>query len=93
MKRLLDILALALMVLGVLVSNWMFAAVGLVLAAVLGRWFMALFFGMLLDVMYGAPYGRFQALHVPFTIIAIFLICVRISFSRYFMERGRGAYL
>jgi hypothetical protein len=56
---------------GFLLPLWPLSLAGIVLAALSGRWFFAILFGLLLDIAYGAPIGRWHFLYFPFTLTAL----------------------
>lgn len=56
---------------GFLMPFWPLSAVGVLLAALTGRIFFALFLGLLLDLAYGPPPGYFRILFFPFALLAL----------------------
>jgi len=61
--------------------------VGILLAALSGRWLTAVLIGVLLDVAWGAPVGRLHFLYVPFTILAVALSLCRAVIAGYIRPR------
>ncbi|HEY5383168.1 MAG TPA: hypothetical protein VIJ88_01270 [Candidatus Paceibacterota bacterium] len=64
-------LSFALAATGFLLPSWPLSLVGIVLAALSGRWLFAIMLGLLLDIAYGAPVGRWHFLYFPFTLAAL----------------------
>ena len=71
---------------GFLLPFWPLTAVGVLLAALSGRWFFAILLGLLIDVAYGAPVGRFYFLYVPFTLLAVVGALARYFFAGRFRQ-------
>jgi hypothetical protein len=56
---------------GYLLPLWPLTVAGILLLALSGRFIFAVALGLLLDVAYGAPVGRFHFLYFPFTLLAV----------------------
>lgn len=56
---------------------WPLSIVGILLAALAGRWVTALLLGLLIDIAYGTPVGRLHFLLFPFTLLALLGILTR----------------
>lgn len=72
---------------GFLLPWWPLSVVGILLAAFAGRYFFAIALGLLLDVAYGAPVGRWHVLYFPFALLGIAAAAVRYWGVRY-VRRG-----
>lgn len=55
---------------GFLVGFWPLCVVGVLLAAVSGRWVTAVLLGLLLDIAFGIPTGVLHVVYLPFTALA-----------------------
>ncbi|MDE1924770.1 MAG: hypothetical protein KGH79_01135 [Patescibacteria group bacterium] len=55
---------------GFLLPFWPLSAAGILVLACSGRFILAIALGLLLDIAYGAPIGRFHFLFFPFIILA-----------------------
>ncbi len=67
---------------------WPLSVVGVVLAALSGRWIFAVIVGLMLDLAWGAPTGMYRYLFFPFTIVALVGFIVRYWGSRYFLDKN-----
>ncbi len=67
---------------------WPLSVVGVVLAALSGRWIFAVIVGLMLDLAWGAPTGMYRYLFFPFTIVALAGFIVRYWGSRYFLDKN-----
>ena len=72
---------------GFLISFWPLSIVGIGLAAFTNRWILAIALGLLLDIAYGAPVGKWHVLFMPFTIVALVCIFLYYVASRYMRKR------
>ncbi|HUD02519.1 MAG TPA: hypothetical protein VMR46_00660 [Candidatus Paceibacterota bacterium] len=72
---------------GFLLPFWPLSVLGIALAAFTGRWMLAIVFGLLLDIAYGAPVGRWQVLYIPFTLTALVCVLGRAIASRYMRKK------
>jgi hypothetical protein len=68
---------------GYLLPFWPLTVCGILLLALSGRFIFAITMGLLFDVAYGAPVGRFHFLYFPFTIVAVIASAVRYSGRQY----------
>ena len=73
---------------GFLLPFWPLCAAGIALLALSGRFVFALGMGVLLDVAYGAPVGRFYFLLFPFTLTAVVLSLARYIGSKYLLKKN-----
>lgn len=71
---------------GFLLPFWPLSALGILLLAFSGRFILAIALGLLLDIAYGAPVGRFHFLYFPFTIFAVLSDAARFFASRYLRQ-------
>jgi hypothetical protein len=62
---------------------WPLSVLGIALAAFSGRWVLAVALGLLLDIAYGAPIGRWHVLYVPFTLAALACVLGHYFFTHY----------
>ena len=62
---------------GFLLPFWPLEVVGVLLSALSGRYVVAVGLGVLLDIAYGTPIGRYEFLIFPFTLLAVLGIFVR----------------
>ena len=72
---------------GFLLPFWPLSVLGIALAAFTGRWMLAIVLGLLLDIAYGAPVGRWQMLYIPFTLAALVCTFLRYIASRYMRKK------
>lgn len=79
---------IALWAAGFLIPLWPLSVLGVVLVALLGRWFLALLLGLVLDLAWGAPPGMLHFLLFPMTLCAILAALVRLVASKYFISAG-----
>jgi hypothetical protein len=91
-KYIFSIISLALLAAGFLFSFWPLSAVGLLLAAATGQYAIAIVIGLILDVLYGAPVGRWHFVHVPFTLLSL-LACFAHYYLSAFMRKGDSGLL
>ena len=65
-------IAVGLVVAGILLPLWPLCALGVVLAALSGRWLLSLSLGLFLDVLWGVPpSGILHPLMAPVTLLAL----------------------
>jgi len=62
---------------GFVFSWWPLAVLGVIIAALYGKWSLALTLGLLLDLLYGAPLGMTHWLLFPFTLLVLMSLAVR----------------
>ena len=72
---------------GFLLPFWPLSALGIALAAFTGRPILAIALGLLLDIAYGAPVGRWYVLYIPFTLTALVCVVGHSIASRYMRKR------
>ena len=83
----------ALAAMGFLVPLWPLSALAVVCMAAWGRWLVAVFVGLLLDLAWGAPVGLAHYLYFPFTFLAVVTALARAWSSKYFINRDRQEHL
>lgn len=74
---------------GLLLPWWPLSVLGVVGAAVSGRWIFAVLVGLLLDIAWGAPVGLYRYLFFPFTILALVGYVLHYWGGRYFFDRNK----
>lgn len=67
---------------------WPLSLLGVLLAALSGRWIFALFMGLLLDLAWGNPLGAWSYVYLPFAGAALAGALARYWGSSYFLDRG-----
>lgn len=87
--RLLVALCFVLAAMGFLLPFWPLSALGILIAALAGRFLFAIGVGLLLDIAYGTPVGTLQVLWFPFTLFAVISLILRLLAKRYLMGRGQ----
>jgi hypothetical protein len=83
----------AIAALGFLIPFWPLSALGILIAGLSGRWWLALIMGILFDAAYGAPVGRLHYLYVPFTLLALLSILIRIIAQKYLLSKSHQEHL
>lgn len=78
---------------GFLLPWWPLCVVGIVLCALSGRAFFAVFVALLLDLAWGPPTGMLHPVVMPFTLLALTLVAARLWGGRYFLGRGMPEHL
>lgn len=73
---------------GFLLPFWPLCVVGVLIAALSGRWIFAILTGLLLDLAWGAPQGLLHFVYVPFTLVGVGAALVRYFLSGYFLDRS-----
>ncbi len=73
---------------GFLVPFWPLSIVGILMAALSGRFIFAVILGLLLDIAWGAPMGLFKYAFFPFTIVALVGVLARSLGGKYFLDRN-----
>jgi fatty-acid desaturase len=71
---------------GFIIGYWEISVVGIICAAFGGAPIAAIFFGLLLDLAYGAPSGLEHYLFFPFGLLALLCSIVRWFGIRYMLE-------
>jgi hypothetical protein len=79
-------LSCALAAAGFLLSFWPLAAAGVVLAGLSPHPVLAVGFGIMLDLAYGAPLGGLYVLFFPMTLLALASVLARRLGRRYFFD-------
>lgn len=72
---------------GFLLPFWPLMVLGIIVAALSGRYLFAVFMALLVDIGSGLPLGVLRYLFVPFTILAIVAALVRVFGERYFLDK------
>ncbi len=67
---------------------WPLSIAGILLAALSGRIFFAVFAALILDIAWGAPTGLAQYLYFPVTLVALLSAALRLLSSRFLLQRG-----
>lgn len=78
---------------GFLLELWPIAVAGVVAMGFVGKGYIALPLGLLLDLAYGTPLGPAYYLFFPFTILGLLVIVLRYSAARYFLDRASPGHL
>lgn len=86
-KRSLIAISFTAIAVGFLSGLWPLCIVGILLAALSGRWVTALLLGILLDVAYGVPTGFLHAVRLPFTIFAALSVLVYLFFADHLRKK------
>jgi len=81
-------LSFIIMAAGVLLPLWPLSVVGILIAALSGRWIFAILMALLIDLALGVPQGTLHVLYVPFTILAVVASLLRYFLSGYFLDRS-----
>ena len=72
---------------GVLLPFWPLSVVGILIAALSGRWIFAVLVALLVDLAWGAPTGTLHFLYFPFTLLALAAAAARMWGGRYFLDK------
>jgi hypothetical protein len=72
---------------GFLLPFWPLCIVGVLIAALSGRYFFGIAMALLLDIGSGTPVGVLQYVVLPFTILAIVAALVRAYGAAYFLDK------
>ena len=73
---------------GFLIPFWPLSVLGVLLAALSGRWIFAVIVGLLLDIAWGAPTSTLRYLLFPFTVVALLGVALRQWGGYYFLDRN-----
>lgn len=76
-ERLIVAVAVLFFAAGLIFGWWPLSFFGALLAAVLGRWIIALVLAFSLDSLFGTPTGFLHSLVFPFTLLTVVLVVVR----------------
>jgi hypothetical protein len=74
---------------GFLMPFWPLSVAGVLLSALTGRIFFALFLGLLLDIAWGPPPGYFHILYLPFVLLSLVGSLVYMFAGRYLLSKKR----
>jgi hypothetical protein len=80
-------LTFAIAAVGFLLPFWPLCVVGVLIAALSGRYFFAIVMALLLDVGSGVPTGWLHYLFVPFTVLAGIASLLRLFGAAYFLDK------
>jgi cell shape-determining protein MreD len=72
---------------GFLLPLWPLCVVGILIAALSGRWIFAFVLGLLIDVAWGVPVGILHFLYFPFTLLALVGALIYYFSKNYFLDR------
>lgn len=72
---------------GFLLPFWPLCIIGVLIAALSGRYFFAVVVGLLLDLGSGVPTGWLHYVVVPFTAVAALASLVRVFGMAYFLDK------
>ncbi len=80
-------ISFAIAAIGFLVPFWPLSVVGVLIAALSGRFVFAIVMGLLLDLGSGIPTGLLHYVFVPFTLLAAVAALVRLFGATYFLDK------
>lgn len=80
-------LSFAIAAVGFLLPFWPLCVIGILIAALSGRYFFAIPMALLLDLGSGAPTGWLQYVFVPFTVLAVLASLLRVFGAAYFLDK------
>lgn len=80
-------LSFAIAATGFLLPFWPLCLVGVLIAALSGRYFFAILIALLIDVGSGAPSGILHYLYVPYTALAVAASLARLLGIQYFLDK------
>lgn len=80
-------IAFAIAAVGFLLPFWPLCVIGVLIAALSGRYFFAIPMALLLDLGSGVPTGWLHYLFVPFTVLAVAASLLRVFGSAYFLDK------
>ena len=72
---------------GFMLGLWPLEAAGVLSMAFVGKGWLAVPLGFLLDIAYGSPVGALHYLFFPFTILALVVIILRFWGNKYFLDK------
>ncbi len=73
---------------GLFVPMWPLCVIGILIAALSGRWVFAILTGLLIDLAWGAPQGMFAVVYVPFALVGVAGSLAWYFFAGYFLDRS-----
>lgn len=73
---------------GFFLPFWPLCIVGILIAALSGRWIFAILTGLLIDLAWGAPQGVWALVYAPFTLVAVVAALARHALAGYFLDRS-----
>lgn len=80
-------LSFAIAATGFLLPFWPLCVVGILIAALSGRYVFAIIMGLLLDLGFGQPTGITRYLMVPFALLAGIASLMRVYAGAYFLDK------
>lgn len=80
-------LSFAIAATGFLLPFWPLCVVGLLIAALSGRYVFAILMALLLDLGSGVPTGVLHYIFVPYTALAVIAALLRVYASAYFLDK------
>ncbi len=80
-------LSFAIAAVGFLWPFWPLCIIGILIAALSGRYVFAIIMALLLDLGSGMPTGLLHYLFVPFTVLAIAASLLRVFGGAYFLDK------
>jgi len=86
-SRLIYVLSFIIAAAGFLWSLWPVCIIGILIAALSGRWIFAVAVGILIDSAWGPPAGILHYLFFPFTALALVGALAYWFLSGYFLDR------
>lgn len=72
---------------GFLLPFWPLCVIGVLIAALSGRYLFAVAMALLLDIGSGVPTGMLHFLYAPFTVLAAVGSLLRLFGERYFLDK------
>lgn len=72
---------------GFMLPFWPLCALGILVAALAGRYAFAIVLALLIDLGFGMPTGSLSRLVVPFTLLAGAAAALRLLASSYFLDK------
>jgi hypothetical protein len=86
-SRYLYALCFAIAAAGFLLPFWPLSVLGVLIAALSGRYFFAVLMALLLDIGSGIPTGALKFLFLPFTALAVVASLARLVGAKYFLDK------
>jgi hypothetical protein len=80
-------ISFAIAAVGFLLPFWPLCVVGVLIAALSGRYVFAVIMALLLDVGSGMSTGLWRYVYIPFTILAVIASLVRAYGAAYFLDK------
>jgi hypothetical protein len=80
-------LSFAIAAVGFLLPFWPLCVIGILIAALSGRYYFAIPMALLLDLGSGVPTGFLYYVFVPFTVLAVAASLLRLFAGAYFLDK------